>query len=228
MATYPNTTSASDIWSLRDVYKAEAGDEWPEVPPEIGDVYKGGIFAGQINDGGVIYNLVLAPEASGESSTDLEFKTTNTATSGTASTTDGPANTAAMITAGASAHPAADFCNNLSIGGFTDWYLPAQDELEVIYYNLKPSTGSNDTNYGTNTNAVPARNSNYTTGDPAQTSVTDFQTGNTEAFRITNYRSSTTAGSSTAVSLSFGNGRLFNFPKDYTYPVRAVRRVEAT
>jgi hypothetical protein len=31
MATYPNTTSASDIWSLRDVYKAEAGDEWPSI-----------------------------------------------------------------------------------------------------------------------------------------------------------------------------------------------------
>ena len=29
MATYPNTDAASDIWSLRDVYKAEAGDEWP-------------------------------------------------------------------------------------------------------------------------------------------------------------------------------------------------------
>jgi hypothetical protein len=31
MATYPNTTSASDVWSLRDVYKAEAGDEWPFI-----------------------------------------------------------------------------------------------------------------------------------------------------------------------------------------------------
>jgi len=31
MATYPNTTAASDVWSLRDVYKAEAGDDWPEV-----------------------------------------------------------------------------------------------------------------------------------------------------------------------------------------------------
>lgn len=29
MATYPNTTSASDVWSLRDVYKAEAGGDWP-------------------------------------------------------------------------------------------------------------------------------------------------------------------------------------------------------
>lgn len=32
MATYPNTTSASDVWSLRDVYKAEAGGDWPSLP----------------------------------------------------------------------------------------------------------------------------------------------------------------------------------------------------
>ena len=224
---HPSTSSAYGIWSLNEVRDAERGDNWPEIPPEIGDVYQGGIFAGQINDDGVTYNLILAPKSLGESSQDLEFKTSNTATSGTASTTNGPANTAAIISAGASSHPAANFCNNLSIGGFTDWYLPAQDELEVVYYNLKPSTSSNDTNYGTNTNAVPPRNSNYTVGNPTQTSVTAFQAGNTEDFRLTNYRSSTTAGDSTAVSLSFGNGRLFNFPKDYTYPVRAMRRVEA-
>ena len=29
--TYPTSSSASDVWSLRDVYKAEAGDEWPSV-----------------------------------------------------------------------------------------------------------------------------------------------------------------------------------------------------
>lgn len=28
---YPNTTNASDVWSLRDVYKAEASDEWPLI-----------------------------------------------------------------------------------------------------------------------------------------------------------------------------------------------------
>lgn len=28
---YPTTTAASDVWSLRDVYKAEAGDNWPAV-----------------------------------------------------------------------------------------------------------------------------------------------------------------------------------------------------
>ena len=30
--TYPTSSSASDVWSLRDVYKAEAGGEWPALP----------------------------------------------------------------------------------------------------------------------------------------------------------------------------------------------------
>ena len=31
--SYPTSSSASDVWSLRDVYKAEAGGDWPtEVP----------------------------------------------------------------------------------------------------------------------------------------------------------------------------------------------------
>lgn len=31
MAQFPSTTSASDAWSLTDVYRAEAGDNWPAV-----------------------------------------------------------------------------------------------------------------------------------------------------------------------------------------------------
>jgi hypothetical protein len=44
-----------------------------------------------------------------------------------------------MVTAGIDDHPAAQFCVNLSIGGFTDWYLPARYELDIAYFNLKPS-----------------------------------------------------------------------------------------
>jgi len=36
MATYPTTSSASDVWSLRDVYKAEAGDDWPDLISNYG------------------------------------------------------------------------------------------------------------------------------------------------------------------------------------------------
>jgi hypothetical protein len=39
----------------------------------------------------------------------------------------------------ATVYPSAHFCNNLTVGGFTDWYMPAKNELEVCYYNLKPT-----------------------------------------------------------------------------------------
>lgn len=189
--------------------------------PEIGDAYEGGFFAGQINDGGTIYDLIVAPKSSGENSS-KQWKTSNTSTSGTSSTTDGPSNTTAMNNA---SHPAAQFCAGLSIGGYTDWYMPAKDELEVLYYNLKPTTTSNITSSGTNTNAVPSRNSNYTSGDPAQTSVTDFQTGNTEAFASAYYWSSTEDSSLRAFPQSFDTGDQGFTNKGNSLYVRAVRRL---
>jgi len=32
--SYPTSSSASDVWSLRDVYKAEAGGDWPALPSD--------------------------------------------------------------------------------------------------------------------------------------------------------------------------------------------------
>ena len=196
--------------------------------PAIGDAYEGGFFAGQINDGGTIYNLVVAPKASGQASS-LKFKTSDTVTGGATSTTDGPSNTSALMGAGAAAHPAANFCNGLSIGGYTDWYLPAQDELEVAYYNLKPTTYLNNTSSGTNTNAVPPRNSDYTSGNPAQTSVTDFQDGNTEFFIVNDTWTSTEDSSSPGDvwAQHFINGNQTSNQVIKSLPVRAFRRVLA-
>jgi len=196
----------------------------PDTP--IGTSIEGGFFGGLINDGGETYALIVAPKSSGEDGT-KRWKTSNTTTSGATSTTDGPSNTSIMISAGAAAHPAADFCDGLSIGGYTDWYMPAKDEVEVLYYNLKPTTDSNNTNSGTNTNAVPSRGSNYTSGDPAQTSVTDFQDGNTEAFgAFENYWSSTETSSANAAHQNFGNGfQSLTASKTLSTYVRAVRRV---
>jgi hypothetical protein len=186
------------------------------VLPEIGDAFQGGFYAGLIShtaDGVATHALIVAPRATGASgggypiSTNLRLKTSRTSTSNTNSYFDGAANTAAMVTAGISAHPAAQFCVGLNIGGFTDWYLPAPAELAIAYTNLKPTATNNQTSVGINDYAVPARVSNYTVGDPAQTSLTAFQTGGSEVFEIGDVHwSSAEIGAQTQTTVFFSNG----------------------
>jgi hypothetical protein len=103
--------------------------------------------------------------------------------------------------------------------------MPALNEQEVCYYNLKPSTQANRTDFGINANAVPARASNYTAGNPAQTSAADFQTGGAEAFATAFYWSSTEYSATFAWFEGFFNGRQDGYYKTTSYRVRAVRRV---
>ena len=190
----------------------------------IGAAYEGGFFAGQISTaatGVADYNLVIAPKSSGENSS-KQWKTSNTTTAGTSSVIDGPTNSSNMNNA---SHPAAQFCEGLTIGSFSDWYMPAKNELEVCYFNLKPTTDSNNTSSGTNTNAVPSRGSNYTAGTPAQTAATDFQTGNAEAFAAATYWSSTESSATNAFLQGFSTGNQLGLSKTISDHVRAVRRV---
>jgi len=198
----------------------------PAPVPVVGSALGGGYFAGQIGVGGVAtHNLVIGPVASAENSS-IAYKNANTATAGADSDIDGPQNTIDIVADGNSTvYPAGHFCNNLVIGGFSDWYMPAANELEICYYNLKPTTANNVTTTGTNTNAVPQRNSNYTAGTPAQTSAAAFQTGNAEAFIDTSYWASTEISAVSARRVRFNYGNAFNSLKTYSYRVRAIRRV---
>ena len=196
-------------------------------PIAIGDAFGGGFYAGQISTAGnsiADYNLVVGPVASAENSS-KQFKTTNTSTAGAKSVINGPANSAAMNDA---THPAAQFCEGLTIGGFSDWYMPATNEIEVCYYNLKPTTTSNLTSYGINANAVPARASNYTAGTPAQTSATAFQSTGAEDFTAGFYWSSTqnsVAPLYKVIQQGFDDGNQQLADADDSRRVRAVRRV---
>jgi hypothetical protein len=218
----------SGIWTLSQQAQAKAASNWPSPPPVIGQAYGGGFFAGQISTAGngvADYNLVIGPVASAESASKL-WKNASTTTAGADSDIDGPQNTADIVADGnATVYPAGHFCNDLVIGGFSDWYLPAKNELEVCYYNLKPTTTVNNTSSGTNTNAVPSRGSNYTSGTPAQTSVTDFKDTGAEDFAGNAYWTSTENFFTTAVLQTFYDGRQYSGTKTVSYRVRAVRRV---
>ena len=57
-----------------------------------------------------------------------QFKTTNTTSPGSGNQDDGRANTGTFNVN----HPASFTCQNLTAGGFTDWYLPALNEMNAI------------------------------------------------------------------------------------------------
>lgn len=153
------------------------------------------------------YRIIVAPKSTGEAS-DLAYKNSDDAApTATQTLSEGRAATLAMVAAGSSTvYPAAHFCNNLNIASYTDWYLPARDELELAWRYLKPVTDNNvlppsasprpvsaidyknngspgDTSqdYGVNLSSDPTGTA-YTSTVPGQTSVTLFQTGNAQAY----------------------------------------------
>jgi len=228
LTAVPFTVTVIAVNSYGPSASSAASNSVTPALPAIGSALGGGFFAGQISTAGngvADFNLVVGPVSSAES-VNIQFKTSGTGGEST-SVIDGPTNSAAMNSA---TYPAAQFCEGLTIGGFTDWYMPAQNELEVCYYNLKPTTDANNTTRsGINANAVPPRASFYTSGTPTQTSATAFQSGGAEAYSTPTYWSSTQSPtySQNAMYIRFSNGNLNSASKTGAsgYRVRAIRRV---
>ena len=121
--------------------------------------------------------------------------------------------------------------------------MPARDELELCYRNLKPTTTSNSTSarslsgitypegndvsgdtMGVNRNSDPT-GAAYTSGSPAQTTAASFITGGAEAFAADVYWSSTEYSSTFAWFQNFTSGVQNDTNKTNSYYVRAIRRL---
>jgi hypothetical protein len=101
--------------------------------PVIGEEFKGGFYLGDITDNGVKYRLIVSHKSVGSGRAKWRSSSVSNIKMGVTSLTDGPGNTAILIAS--PGHLAAEFCANVSHNGCTDWYLPAHDELKVMYTN---------------------------------------------------------------------------------------------
>lgn len=223
--SYTFTVTATNSVGTGPASSASNSITTPAAPPStIGQSYGGGYYAGQIGvSSTATHYLIVGPVASAQST--KQWKTTKTATTGTSSYIDGPTNSSNMNNA---SHPAAEFCEALTIGGYSDWYMPARNELEVCYYNLKPNTTTNNTSSGINANSVPERTSNYTTGTPAQTSAAAFKDTGAEDYSAAIYWSSTenvNFSGKYAFTQNFNRGQQQEYDKDSSQLVRAIRRI---
>lgn len=122
---------------------------WPPLGMVLGEPWDGGYYAGDISADGsaaITHHLILAPRST---VVRRAWKTSDTVDAGLGySRIDGSGISNAA--GSSSTYPAMAYCNDLSVNGFSDWYLPAQAELEVAARNLSPFTAS------TNNDNVPA------------------------------------------------------------------------
>ncbi|MCB0055403.1 MAG: hypothetical protein KDE45_00170 [Caldilineaceae bacterium] len=107
--------------------------------PNVGDLCPDGTyFLGTTPDNGL--PLFLADSSSEVTTRWNNGNTSGYVTTGLTSTTDGDGHTETLlstdsdnISAGSQPHLAAQYCADLAAHAHTDWYLPALDELDVVW-----------------------------------------------------------------------------------------------
>ena len=167
--------------------------------PIIGDTYQGGIvFYLDSNSGG----LIAAPTDQGQAEWGC-YGTTISGADGTAIGT-GAQNTIDIEAGCTTPGTAADICANLTLGGYSDWFLPSKDELNLMWTNIGQG------------NTLGLGNLGYYLIE-----------SNRFGFSDGSYWSSTESGGSNAWRQNFYNGLQYytngTGTKSFNFSVRAIR-----
>ena len=268
-------SETGDISVSRGARLGDGGASLSTLPDEntpIGEEIAGGFIAGVIytdansadidaNDtrqNGKRYALIVSPKAIGEPSSNLQWRTSRTGVAEARTRWDGLYVTDHIIGGNAgslSSFPIFEFCDQVRTSdpvpddGGSDWYIPAMDELELLYRNLKPGTEDNDVRerdlefpdlfqQGENPSSDP-QGTAYTASDPQQTTVADFQgSGGAETLQFEGDSDSNRLWSATEADRdrawyqtfrgsSAGSQLRFDLEKtDTRFRCRLVRRVE--
>ncbi len=146
------STTGDTLYSGGGNYVIVPGISAANTPPTLGASYGGGRVAYILLPGdpgyiaGETHGLIAAPS---DQSTGVQWGCNTTTVVGTSiALGTGAANTA-IVSAACGAGTAARLCADLELGGFSDWHLPSQIELQKLFIN-RSIIGGFATTIGTN------------------------------------------------------------------------------
>lgn len=189
--------------------------------PAIGAPLGGGFYTAEMTMAGKQYALITAGK---EAEIKGEWGKYGEKIEGANSFVDGLANTDAMAAAGLEI---AIQVRAMRLGGHDDWAIPARNQQELQYRNLKPTIEENWCSYldGYNPDSMPPGEL-YTDTSPAQTTAAAFRDGGAEAFATAWYWSSTQCSANDAFCQNFRDGHQNAGHKGYQLLARPVRMIQ--